>query len=149
MRNVCKLIVAGTMLLAGAFVSQAQPGRQGGQGGQRFDPAQMAQRRADMMKETLKLTDKQYEEVLAMYKEESAQMQGGQPQQGMDREQMQKQREERRAAQDAKLKKILTDEQYKTWTEQQNRRGQGGPGGPGGPGGRGGRPGGQGGPGPR
>jgi Spy/CpxP family protein refolding chaperone len=136
MKNVMKLLVAGMMLVAGSFVSMAQPGggRPGGQGGRQFDPAQMAQRRADMMKETVKLTDEQYAKVLALYKEESEAMQkqmqsGERPR--MDREAMQKQREE----QDAKLKAILTEEQFKTWTEaQQNRmlRGMGGPGGPGG-----------------
>ncbi|MBQ6244992.1 MAG: hypothetical protein IJK55_09820 [Bacteroidales bacterium] len=141
MKNVIKLLVAGVMLVAGSFVSMAQPGggRPGGQGGRRFDPAQMAQRRADMMKESLKLTDAQYAKVLEMYKEESEAMQK-QMQSGerlrMDRETMEKQREE----QNKKLKAILTEEQFKTWTEQQQemRRGFGGPGGPGGPGG--GRP---------
>ena len=141
MKNVIKLLVAGVMLVAGSFVSMAQPGggRPGGQGGRQFDPAQMAQRRADMMKESLKLTDAQYAKVLEMYKEESEAMQK-QMQSGerplMDRETMEKQREE----QNKKLKAILTEEQFKTWTAQQQemRRGFGGPGGPGGPGG--GRP---------
>ena len=141
MKNLTKLLVAGVMLVAGSFVSMAQPGggRPGGQGGRQFDPAQMAQRRADMMKEALKLTDAQYAKVLEMYKEESEAMQkqmqsGERPR--MDRETMEKQREE----QNKKLKAILTEEQFKTWTEQQQemRRGFGGPGGPGGPGG--GRP---------
>ena len=139
MKNVLKLLVAGVMLVAGSFVSMAQPGggRPGGQGGRQFDPAQMAQRRADMMKQTVKLTDEQYAKVLALYKEESEAMQkqmqsGERPR--MDREAMQKQREE----QDAKLKAILTEEQFKTWTEAQQRMRRGGPGGPGGPGG--GRP---------
>ncbi|MBR4586320.1 MAG: hypothetical protein IKO29_06230 [Bacteroidales bacterium] len=135
MKNVIKLLVAGVMLVAGSFVSMAQPGggRPGGQGGRQFDPAQMAQRRADMMKESLKLTDAQYAKVLEMYKEESEAMQkqmqsGERPR--MDRETMQKQREE----QEKKLKAILTEEQFKTWTAQQQemRRGFGGPGGPGG-----------------
>ena len=135
MKNLTKLLVAGVMLVAGSFVSMAQPGggRPGGQGGRQFDPAQMAQRRADMMKETLKLTDAQYAKVLEMYKEESEAMQkqmqsGERPR--MDRETMEKQREE----QNKKLKAILTEEQFKTWTEQQQemRRGFGGPGGPGG-----------------
>lgn len=135
MKNVMKLLVAGMMLVAGSFVSMAQPGggRPGGQGGRQFDPAQMAQRRADMMKETVKLTDEQYAKVLALYKEESEAMQkqmqsGERPR--MDRETMEKQREE----QNKKLQAILTEEQFKTWTEQQQemRRGFGGPGGPGG-----------------
>ena len=63
--------------------------------------------------------------------------QSGQQPQPMDREAMQKQREE----QNKKLKAILTDEQWKKWEEamQNMMRGFGGPGGgPGGPGGPGG-----------
>ena len=135
MKNVVKLLVAGAMLVAGTFVSMAQPG--GGRPGGQMDPAQMAQRRADQMKETLKLTDDQYAKVLALYKEENEArqkaMQEGQGQR-MDREAMQKQREE----QNKKLEAILTPEQYKTWTEQQQNMMRRGPGGPGGPGG--GRP---------
>ncbi|MCR4859491.1 MAG: hypothetical protein K5910_02375 [Bacteroidales bacterium] len=137
MKKAMKWLVAGVMLVSGAFVSMAQPGGgpgPGGQGGRRFDPAEMAQRRADEMKEAVKLTEEQYAQVLEMYKAESEAMQkrmesGERPQ--MDRETMQKQREE----QDKKLQEILTEEQYKTWSEQQRQRRRG-PGGPGGPGGR-------------
>ena len=119
MKNVLKLLVAGMMLVAGSFVS-------------------MAQRRADQMKEAVKLTDEQYAKVVALYKEESEamqkMMQSTDRRQQMDREAMQKQREE----QEAKLKAILTEEQYKTWTEAQQNMRRRGPGGPGGQGG--GRP---------
>ena len=140
MNKVLNLLVAGVLLVAGSFVSKAQPGGGGFPGGQgQFDPAQMATMRADMMKQTVNLTDDQYKKVVAMYKEETEAMmkafQSGQPQ-PMDREAMQKQREE----QNKKLKAILTDEQWKKWEEamQNMMRGFGGPGGPGGPGG--GRP---------
>ena len=141
MKKVLNLLVAGVMLVAGSFVSKAQPGGGGFPGGQgQFDPAQMATMRADMMKQTVNLTDDQYKKVVALYKEETEAMmkafQSGQ-QQPMDREAMQKQREE----QNKKLKAILTDEQWKKWEEamQNMMRGFGGPGGgPGGPGGPGG-----------
>ena len=139
MKKVLNLLVAGIMLVAGSYVAKAQPGGGGfpGGGGQ-FDPAQMATMRADMMKQTVNLTDDQYKKVVALYKEESEAMmkafQSGQAQ-PMDPQAMQKQREE----QNKKLEAILTPEQYKTWTEQQQNMGRrGGPGGPGGPGG--GRP---------
>ena len=136
MKKVLNLLVADVMLVAGSFVSKAQPGGGGFPGGQgQFDPAQMATMRADMMKQTVNLTDEQYTKVVALYKEESEAMmkafQSGQPQ-PMDPQAMQKQREE----QNKKLKAILTDEQWKKWDEaMQNMMrnfGQGGPGGPGG-----------------
>ena len=66
---------------------------------------------------------------------------------GMDEEKV-KEMQSDAEAYDAELKEILTEDQYKTYQENKNRRPQGGPGGPGGPGGRpGGRPGGFGGPG--
>ena len=66
---------------------------------------------------------------------------------GMDEEKI-KEMQSAAEAYEAELKEILTEDQYKTYQENKNRRPQGGPGGPGGPGGRpGGRPGGFGGPG--
>ena len=74
---------------------------------------------------------RQLDSVLVVSHRVSSSVKEGKPVQQMDREAMQKQREE----QEAKLKAILTEEQYKTWTEaQQNMRRRG----PGGPGGRGG-----------
>ena len=134
-KAIVTLLAAGAMLFCGAFAAQAQPG--GGFGGQ-MDPEQFATRRADQMKESLKLTDQQYKDVVAYFKEQMAEMQkrfeGGQGGGGgFDMEEMQKMRQ----AQEAKLKAILTEEQFKKWTtEQQNRRGQGGPGGGGFGGGR-------------
>ena len=133
-KAIVTLLAAGAMLFCGAFAAQAQPG--GGFGGQ-MDPEQFATRRADQMKESLKLTDQQYKDVVAYFKEQMTEMQkrfeGGQGGGGFDMEEMQKLRQ----AQEAKLKAILTEEQFKKWTtEQQNRRGQGGPGGGGFGGGR-------------
>ena len=142
-KSFVKIMVAGAMLLAGALAANAQPGGGPGGPGGPMDPEKMAQMRADEMKEAVKLTDEQYTKVLNLFKEESAAMEkrmqqgGGQP--GGGREEMEKMMNER----NEKLKAILTEEQYKTWSEsEQNRRG--GPGGPGGPG-----MGGPGGPGPR
>ena len=60
MKKVLNLLVAGVLLVAGSFVSKAQPGGGGFPGGQgHFDPAQMATMRADMMKQTVNLTDDQ------------------------------------------------------------------------------------------
>ena len=63
---------------------------------------------------------------------------------GMDEEKI-KEMQSDAEAYDAELKEILTEDQYKTYQENKNRRPQGGPGGPGGR--PGGRPGGFGGPG--
>ena len=134
MRKFLKLIVVGTMLLAGAFVSKAQPG---GFGGMQMDPEQIAKFRADDMKQTVKLTDDQYKKVVDLFKAQMADMQkmfesGGMP----DMSAMQKQQEE----QQKKLQAILSKDQFDTWTKheqemmQQMMGGFGGPGGgPGGP----------------
>ena len=122
-------------------------GPQGGFGGGQIDPEQMITRQADRLKEACGLNDEQYAKVKEFYKKQQEEMMkrfqegGGQGQgQRMSREDMEKRRE----AQNAELKKILTEEQWKKYEEmqaqQRQRRGQGGPGqgGPGGPGGFGG-----------
>ena len=112
MRNaIVKFFVAATIMIAGAFVSNAQPG-----GGFQFDPNEIAKMRADDMKQTVKLTDDQYTKVVALFKAEMENMQkmfegGGMP----DMDAMQKQREE----QNKKLKAILTEDQFKKWQKQQ------------------------------
>ncbi len=131
--TILKFLVAGALALAGAFVSNAQPG---GGFGAPMDPAQIAKFRADDMKQTVKLTDEQYTKVVDLFKAEMEAMQkafssGQMPQ--MD--QMQKQREE----QQKKLQAILTKEQFEAWTKHEQEMMQrmmsgGGFGGPGGPG---------------
>lgn len=130
--RLISLFLAGSLLLAGTAVASAQPGWQRGPGGQRPDPAQMAQRRADMMKETVNLTDEQYAKVVEVYKAQSEQFakareEGVRP----DREQMQKMREET----NAKLKEILTPDQFEAWEKSDASRGPRGPRGPRGGGG--------------
>lgn len=131
-----KLFVAVLCCMATSVFAQGQGGFGGPQGGQ-FDPAQMVTRQADRLKKTCELTDEQYEKVKALYQKQAdemkKQMEEGQQDQGqrMDREAMQKRRE----AQEAELKKILTEDQWKKYEEEQKtrrqRRGQGGQGGPG------------------
>lgn len=129
--KITKILAVSVMLLIGAFAANAQPGGQGGFG--QMNPEQMVKMRADRLKESLKLTDDQYNKVLALYKKDNEEMMkmmqgGGMP----DMEAFQKRRE----AQNAELKKILTEAQYKQYEEQnqQMMRGMGGPGGPGGQG---------------
>ena len=130
--SLLKFLVAGAMVLAGAFVSNAQPG---GGFGAPMDPAQIAKFRADDMKQAVKLTDAQYTKVVDLFKAEMEAMQkafssGQMPQM----EEMQKQREE----QQKKLQAILTKDQFEAWTkherEMMERMMSGGFGGPGGPG---------------
>lgn len=97
---------------------------------------QMAKMRADEMNELLKLTEEQYKKIVELFKSNSQQQEpkpseeaknNRQRAQRADREVMQKNLEE----QNAKIKAILTEEQFKIWSEvEKNRRG--GPGGPGG-----------------
>lgn len=126
-------------LVFGAAVANAQPG---GWGGQRPDPAEMAQRMADRMKEQLQLNEDQYAKILDMYKKENEEREkmfaeGGFNNGGdMDFEAMRKVMEERRAKRDEQLKTILTEDQFKKYQENMAnmRRNFGGGGGPGGPG---------------
>ena len=144
--NFIKIAVASVMLAIGTLAANAQPG---GQFGGQFDPAQMTKMRVDRMKESLKLNDDQCKKLTDLFTKEQEEMmkmfQSGGQGQMPDMEAMQK----RRDAQNAELKKILTEEQYKAYEEQQkqmmSRMGQGGQGGP--RGGQGGPRGGQGGPG--
>lgn len=145
--KLTKVIVTFAMLLFGVAVANAQPG---GQFGGQFDPEQMAKMRVDRMKESLKLSDEQATQLVALFKKQSEDMmkamqqnQGGQP----DMEAFQKMREQ----QNAEIKKVLTEEQYKKWEEEQAQMMRGFGGGQGGPqggprGGQGGPRGGQGGP---
>lgn len=108
----------------------------GGQGGApQFDPAQMATRQADRIKEACGLNDEQYAKIKEFYQKQQEEMmkqfqQGGEGQERprMSREDMQKRRE----AQTAEIKKILTEDQFKKYEEMQSqqrqRMGQGGPG---------------------
>ena len=140
---VSKLLVIGMLALVGATVSNAQPrgGQrpQNGPRGERPDAAQMAARRADEMKKTLNLSDAQYEAVKACLQEE---FEAREKQMKQDREQMKQDRARRgeqeklaREEQEKKMKEILTEEQFKTWSEEQKKMRDGGRRGPGGPGG--------------
>lgn len=124
------VIAAAAMLLAGTAANAQGWGGQGGPEG--FDPARMAQMRVDFMKESLKLTDAQCTKLKDLFQKESEEMQktmqkamesGERPSMEGMRERMEKQ--------NAEIKKILTPEQFKTYTDQMNRMRQGGPGGPG------------------
>jgi len=129
-KTISKILAIGVMILAMSFSAMAQgPGGPGGfPGGQMPDAATMAKQQADQMKTLVKLTDEQYTKVLAVFKSSMEEM-GKSMSNGFDFEAMQKANEQR----EAKIKAILTAEQYKKWSEEQSkRRGPGGPGGPGG-----------------
>ena len=137
-RLITAVLACALLSFAGQNAFAQQRGGWGdGPQGERPDPAQMAKRQADQMKTELKLTDDQYTKVLNLYKKQSEDMQkmmqsGDRP----DRESMQASREKY----NAEIKKVLTDDQYKKWSEleKNRRRGPGGPGGPDGPDGQGG-----------
>lgn len=95
---------------------------------QQRTPEEMAKMRADRMKEQLELTDAQHAQVLELFKE---QMENRSANMSMSREEREKLTEEQRAErreemqkmrdeQDAKLKEILTAEQFAKYEE--NRR---------------------------
>lgn len=101
-------VFAAVMMLLGAGNARCQDF------GGMPSPDEMAKMQADQMKDVVKLTDAQYPKVLEIFKEQSLKMSelfggGGMP----DQDKMTKLFEE----QDAKLKKVLTAEQHKKWTE--------------------------------
>ena len=108
------LMAAGVMLFAGMTTAQAQgPGGFGG-----GNPDEMVKMRIDRMKETLKINSDQEAKLTALFKKQNEEMakmfqSGERP----DRSQM----EETRKKQDEEIKKILTAEQYKLYTEEQQR----------------------------
>ena len=105
-----KLVVVASMLLGAMSLASAQPAGQTRQRGQEMNPEQMAQRRADEMNELVKLTEEQYKKIVELYKSESSQMQKAmQADRQKGRESMQKLQEER----NAKIKAILSEEQFK------------------------------------
>ena len=118
---------------------QGMPGGGFGQGrGQgNFDPAAMADRQIEQMKETLNLSEeqeKQLREIMIQNSEEMQQMRGNTQGAGTgDREAMREQMQQMRDKQNEKMKSVLTDEQWETYQAQQeemrSRRGQGGFGG--------------------
>lgn len=144
-----KIIATIVMAVAMCSLTFAQDNNQGPRGN-RPDPAQMAQRRTEMMAERYGLDDSQKASLLKLNTEyaakmpmrpmrpmpprrDSANVQRQRPsdaqRQRPSREEMEKRFQEMRANQeayDAEVKKIMTDEQYKKFTEdrQQHQRPQ-------------------------
>lgn len=107
------LIAAGAMLFGGMSAANAQ-----GPGGFGFDPEEMVKMRIDQMKQTLKINKDQETKLTALFKKQNEEMAkmfegGGMP----DFEKLQ----ENMKKQDEEIKKILTAEQYKTYSEEQQR----------------------------
>lgn len=110
---IVTLMAAAMMLFAGSTKADAQ-----GPGFGNFDPAQIAQMRVDQMKESLKINDDQATKLLDLFKKEMEEMSkmfegGGMP----DMSKMQ----ENQKKQDEAIQKILTEDQYKAYAEQQRK----------------------------
>ncbi len=115
---------------------QQRPGPAGGD--RQFTPEDMAKSMADRMKEQLSLTDDQYTKVLELNREQTKQYANmprpsREEMQNMTDEQREARRDEMRKYRDeynAKLKSILTSEQYSKYEENMNSTpyGQRGPG---------------------
>ncbi len=114
----------------------------GGGQGMTTDPAEMAKMQAERLKEQLELTQIQYDSIYVFYlktnkenqaRREQMQQGGGQQMgQGGANQDMMEQFRKQREAQEAKLKSILTEAQFKKYQEMQaerQQRGQGGFGG--------------------
>ena len=113
------VLTAGCMIAATTLSAQDRNGRDG----KPMTAEQIAKNGTERMAEKLKLDDVQKQEVYKLNLEQAQQMQQHRAQREAaeaearkaDLEKMQQQR----ADYNAKLKKVLSDEQYKQWTEQQ------------------------------
>lgn len=110
---IVTVLAAAMMLIAGTTKADAQ-----GPGFGNFDPAQIAQMRVDQMKESLKINEDQATKLLDLFKKEMEEMTkmfegGGMPDMDKMQENMKKQ--------DEAIKKVLTEEQYKEYSEQQRK----------------------------
>ena len=164
MKKTLLVITAALLLCVSAFAQWENRG----QGFQRPDEATLIKMRTDWMVRELGLNETQAEKLLELNQKYPNALRPGQGGPGMGRARRERPEEanvgqegnetekatgkEAREAYENELKEILTEDQFKTWKENMNRRqqGQGRPGGygPGGPGRGGfGGPGGAGGPG--
>lgn len=121
----------GFLLLATIFfasVAMAQPGGQ-----RNFDPKEMAKRQTEELTKELGLNKDQAKKVLELNTksmEKMSEMRGQMRDGGGDREAMLEKMQKSRDEQNAEMKKILTDDQYKKYEkyleERRARRGGGG-----------------------
>lgn len=121
-----KLVLA--VLMAGlvSYAGMAQERRSGRERGERPTPEKMAEKRSQMMKEKLGLSDEQYNKVYAINLEEAKTMQGKfeakRKEREANREVMKKEMEANRKAYNQKLEKVLTPEQLKTFENLKKER---------------------------
>ena len=140
------------LIIAALLVVSVSAFAQGGQGGQRMTPEERAKAQLERWTTELKLDANQVEKIKPILAEQATKnqamrtemMAGGSPMDMSDaqREAFMKKRTEITEATNAKLKTVLTPEQFKEMTEleaanSQRMRGFGGNGGPGGNGGGG------------
>lgn len=105
-------ILAMSLMLSG--VAMAQPGRGDGQ---RMNPEDRTKMMVTRMTEQLNLSEKQSAEIQKIFTEQFAAMKDA----GQDQDARAKLRTET----DAKIKKVLSDDQYKQWKESMaNRQGK-------------------------
>ena len=123
-----KKIFCITCMLTFALMISAQGGQGGGQGRQ-MSPEQQAQR-YERMKTELKLNDKQLAEIKKIDEEFAPKQRELFEKYRDDREKMQAERTKLTEARNAKVKKLLSAEQYTKYVEfMRPRQGQGGGGG--------------------
>lgn len=128
------VFLATTLLLFVAFSVHAQPNRQGQQR-ERPTPEQQAIRTVERLNQELKLTEQQQTELKTWFTESFKKRNENFEKNKDNRENMREQMKKDREATEAELKKVLTEEQYKTYKaneekrqKERQQRGQRGPG---------------------
>ncbi|UCS94424.1 DUF4890 domain-containing protein [Echinicola marina] len=105
------------ILVATVLQSEAQQRRERGD----MDPEKMAERVAGHMEKELELSEEQKKEVYALFLESSKKRMEMRNQEKEEREAAREQMIADRKAQQAKLKEILSEEQFAKWEEMQRK----------------------------
>jgi protein CpxP len=126
MKQIFSLMIA---LLFTSSMAMAQNENSSVQQRPNFDPAIMAQRRTEHMAKELSLTADQKAQILSLNQEYATKMVpqapknvNGEKRTKAEKEQIHQQKEAEKVEYDAKLKTILTPEQYNKYTQQKQMR---------------------------
>lgn len=116
------LILTAAFVFSLAFGANAQEHRGPRGPHEKMTPEQQATRMVERLHKELQLTEKQQAELKAYFTATYKKRQENREKNMNDREAFRKQMQEEQAATDAELKKVLTEKQYKTYQENEQKR---------------------------
>lgn len=131
MKKIFFAAATALLMLVGNVSAQGRP-----EGRPQMNPEEFAKRRTEHLTKQLELNEEQSKQVYAQQLNQMKQMQQLRQDQQTSREQMREKMHAARQQQDAEMKQILTDEQYKKWQQLQQEGRHRRPNGPRGEGGQ-------------